>query len=187
MHRPVPALPAYAYQKAVSLVLARNAPGRVFDPAAARAAKQALAERLAAIGSSYVPEGWRVTWRKNLTGCCYHGQQRLAAPRPVTRNALYVFPHECAHAHLHDDAAGRRKPVHVREHEAEQWAHARMREHNIPVPRRLTKRAKDNVARKIARAQAGGAAIDAVAARFADTKKNGELEQMIPLAEGPIS
>jgi hypothetical protein len=93
---------------------------RSFDPAAARAAKQAQAERLAAIGAQYVREGWTVTWRKSLTSRCHFDEKRLAAPRPITRAALYIFLHECAHAHLHADAAGRRKPSHVKEHEAEQ-------------------------------------------------------------------
>jgi hypothetical protein len=142
------------------------------DPVAARAAKIALAERLTAIGQQYVPPGWTVTWRKNLSGRCYHEEKRLAAPRPVTRNALYIFLHECAHAHLHDDAGGRRKPSHVKEHEAEQWAHERMREHGIAVPRRMTARAKAYVARKIGRARARGAkTIDSAAAKFVGVKK----------------
>ena len=57
---------------------------RSFDPAAARAAaKQAQAERLAAIGAQYVPAGWTVTWPKSLSGRCHHDEKRLAAPAPV--------------------------------------------------------------------------------------------------------
>ena len=43
---------------------------------------------------------------------------------------------ERAHAHLHW-AEGHTKPRHVEEMEAEQWAHAKMREHGIAVPRVL--------------------------------------------------
>lgn len=146
---------------------------RRFDPAAARAAKQALAEKLAAIGAQYVPAGWTVSTRTSLTGRCYHDEKRISAPRPVTRNALYIFLHECAHIHLHDDPAGRRKPHHVKEHEAEQWAHARMREHGIAVPRRQTRRAKEYVAQKIRRAEARGAKrIDRAAAKFARGRRS---------------
>lgn len=145
---------------------------RPLDPIAARAAKLALAEKLSAIGARYMPPGWTVTWRKSLTGRCYYDDKRIAAPRPITRNALYIFLHECAHAHLHVDPTGRRKPSHVKEHEAEQWAHARMREHDIAVPRRQTKRAKDYVAHKIKRARARGAkTINTAAAKFAGVAK----------------
>ena len=91
--------------------------------------------------------------------------KRIDAPRPVTRKALYIFLHECAHAHLHVD----RKPkAHVREMEAEMWAHARMREHGIAVPRAMTARAKRYVARKIVQAKRCGAkSIDRKAAQYA--------------------
>jgi hypothetical protein len=158
--------------ESVSVETTRMIARRPFDSVAARAAKQVLAERLTAIGAQYVPSGWTVTWRKSLSGRCHHDEKRLAAPRPVTRKSLYIFLHECAHSHLHDHAVGRRKPSHVKEHEAERWAHARMREHGIAVPRAMTQRAKAYVARKIRQARARGAkTIDAAAARFAGVSK----------------
>jgi hypothetical protein len=89
----------------------------------------------------------------------------LARTSPLTRKSPYIFLHECAHAHLHRDW----KPkAHVREMEAEQWAHEKMWEHGIPVPRDMTKRAKQYVARKIRVAIACAAKrIDANARRFA--------------------
>jgi hypothetical protein len=91
--------------------------------------------------------------------CCFLAEKKIQAPRPVTRKALYIFPHECAHARLH------------REHmemEAERWAHERMREHGIAVPRRQTQGAKWNVARQIRHDVAGGAlSIDPQARRWA--------------------
>jgi hypothetical protein len=135
------------------------------DPAAARAAKQKLAERLLAIALGYVPPGWTVAYRKSLSGGCYLKEKRISAPRPVTRKSLYIFLHECAHAHLH--VVGRSKR-HVEELEAEQWAHARMREHGIAVPRTMTKRAKAYVGRKIDQAKARGAKrINREAEKFA--------------------
>jgi hypothetical protein len=52
--------------------------------------------------------------------------------------------------------------------EAEKWAHEKMRENDVPVPRSMTKRAKEYVAHKIRQAQTHGAKkIDRKAARFA--------------------
>jgi hypothetical protein len=130
-----------------------------------QAARKAAAERFMAIGLQYVPDGWSVVYRKSLSGRASYGPKRIDAPRPVTRKALYIFLHECAHAHLHSIKG---KPRHVEEMEAEQWAHAKMREHGIAVPRIMTVRAKNYVARKIRQAVRRGAKkIDPAAIRFA--------------------
>jgi hypothetical protein len=65
-----------------------------------------------------------------------------------TARSLYVFLHECAHAHL-GHSYNSKLPRHVEEMQAEQWAHEKMREHGVPVPRSQTKRAKAYVRRKI--------------------------------------
>src|SRR5262249_49089806 len=93
--------------------------------------------------------------RRNLSGRAHHSSGLMEAPIPKTRKALYLFLHECAHFALHH--RGRNKPIHVREHEAEQWAHQKMREAGIPVPRTMTARAKKYVAMKIGRAERRGA------------------------------
>lgn len=130
-------------------------------------ARRVAAERFFAIGMAHVPEGWNVKYRKSLTGRCFLRSRQIAAPRPVTRKALYIFLHECAHAHLHANTK-RRSSRHLEETEAEQWAHARMREHGIPVPRAMTQRAKRYVAYKIRQALSRGAkTIDPAASRFA--------------------
>lgn len=130
-----------------------------------QAARKAAAERFTAIAMRYVPEGYTVEWRKSLSGRHYGGAKLIQAPRPLTRKSLYIFLHECAHAHLHRD---RRPKAHVREMEAEKWAHEKMREHGIAVPRTMTRRAKQYVARKIRQAKRSGAkSIDPRAARYA--------------------
>jgi hypothetical protein len=129
-----------------------------------QAARKAAAERFMAIGLQYVPEGWTVKYRKALSGRAYLTSKRIEAPRPVTRKSLYIFLHECAHAHLH---VGSRKKRHVEEMEAEQWAHEKMREHGIAVPRSMTVRAKGYVARMIVKAVRRGAkTIDGAAFRY---------------------
>lgn len=139
-----------------------------------QAARKAAAERFTAIAMQYVPEGWEVVYRKSLSGYCSYGK-RLSVPRPVTRKSLYIFLHECAHAHLHyplwvaGNETKRKLPLaHVREMEAEKWAHDKMREHGVAVPRSMTHRAKRYVARKIKQARRSGAKrIDSEARRFA--------------------
>ena len=95
-----------------------------------QAARRRAAERFTAIALSYVPEGWAVKYRTSLSGRCWYDRKLIDGPKPVTRKSLYIFLHECAHAHLHaplyfqSKSAYRRKPKHVIELEAEQWAHS---------------------------------------------------------------
>jgi hypothetical protein len=130
-----------------------------------QALRKQAAERFTAIATRYVPEGWTIEYHKSLSGRCFLAEKKIQAPRPVTRKALYIFLHECAHAHLHQDAIRER---HVEELEAERWAHERMREHGIAVPRSQSQGAKQNVARQIRRDLADGARrIDPQARRYA--------------------
>lgn len=96
------------------------------------------------------PDNVRVVQlRKNLTGKAYKNGT-LCAPRPVTRKALYVYLHECAHFAL-NHGSGDRKPSYIREMEAEKWAQARMREARIPIPEPMLRGARAYVRRKMAR------------------------------------
>ena len=134
-----------------------------------QAARQAAAERFYAIGMAYLPEGWTYSFRKGLTGACSWRKKHIAAPKPVTRKSLYIWLHECGHAQLHK--ARGKTPRHAEEYEAERWAHARMREHGVAVPRAMTLRAKAYVGRKIEQAEKRGAkTIDARARAFAAWK-----------------
>jgi hypothetical protein len=113
---------------------------------------------------------------KNLTGLSYlrgPNYGRLEAPRPVTRRALQVFLHECAHFALHDYYKIRpNKPRYLEEVEAEQWAFARMREAGIAVPRKALQEARDHVRDAIEKALIRGVRrIEPKAARFAGFKK----------------
>jgi hypothetical protein len=134
------------------------------------AARKAAAERFYTIGMAHLPEGWTYKFRKALSGRAFLDSKRIEAAKPVTRKALYIWLHECAHAHLH---VGSRKPRHVEEMEAEKWAHEKMREHGVPVPKAMTKRAKRYVARKIEQAHVRGAKrIDPAAQAFVGRAKS---------------
>jgi hypothetical protein len=131
-------------------------------------ARRKASERFYAIGMGCLPEGHTFAFRKALSGVHWPERKHIEAPKPVTRKSLYIWLHECAHGHLGHNRSGK-KPSHVIEYEAEQWAHEKMREHGIPVPRAMTKRAKQYVARKIK--QAGPRAkIDPAARRFAKSR-----------------
>jgi hypothetical protein len=74
---------------------------------------------------------------------------RMAVPKPITRRALYVFLHECAHFVLHADYKRNKRPRYLEEFEAETWARDKMREAGIPVPRKEIVRAKEHVAQHL--------------------------------------
>ena len=143
--------------------------GLDFSPTDLQAARKAAAERFYAIGMSYLPAGWTYAFRKSLSGNSDPRKKHINGPKPITRKALYVWLHECGHANLHAD--GKRRPRHVEELEAEQFAHATMRKHGIPVPRISTKTAKYYVAHQIRKAEKRGAKnIDAKARAFTKGK-----------------
>lgn len=117
-------------------------------------ARRAAAERFAAIARKYTPAGVTVSYRKSLSGRAW--RDRIEAPRPVTRRALQIYLHECAHVLL-GHCGNRSKPTHVKEWEAETWSFRVMREEGVPVPRKAILGAKRYVRRKIAQAQKRGA------------------------------
>ena len=106
-------------------------------PIALRGSRERHKRQCCEIALANIPPNVRVVRvRKSLTGRAHLKAGILAGPRPFTRKALYIFLHECAHFALH---GSRRKPRHVEELEAEQWAHARMREAGMLVPRVMTR------------------------------------------------
>jgi len=158
-----------------------------------RAAKARMREACTRAALANTPASVRVIRiRKTLSGRAYNPEE-IAVPRPVTRRALHVFLHECAHvalghvggtkaaqfgptlAHVGPEAAPAapgprpgRKPRHVEEYEAERWAFDRMREAGIAVPRKSLRRAKSYVAYKIRQARRRGAkAVGREAQRWA--------------------
>ena len=89
-------------------------------------------------------------WRTSLTGRASYSKGMIASPKPKTRKALYIYLHECAHFVLHKKKSSKKK--YIQEYEAEKWAHEKMREYGIKVPRDMTKQAKKYVSYKIGQA-----------------------------------
>ena len=115
-------------------------------------ARREAADRFYRVGMAALPEGWTYKHNKSLSGYAMLKTKHLVAPKPVTRKSLYIWLHECGHAQLHGRPA--KKPRHVEEMEAEQFAHRVMREHGIPVPRSMTQRAQRYVAKRSSRPSA---------------------------------
>ena len=119
-------------------------------------ARAEAAERYAQIGRGWFAR-FRVSLRKeraSLTGCAWVRDRAVEAPWPsTTRKRLYILAHEIGHVALRHT---RRLPRYVEEYEAEQFAHALMRETGVAVPRSMTLRAKRYVSRKIAQAHIRG-------------------------------
>jgi hypothetical protein len=131
------------------------------------AARQAATERFLVIAQSLKTDAGVVEHqvRNSLSGYAWPSG-KISAPEGRTRKQLYILAHECGHIALkHFD---RKKPRHVEEMEAEKWAHMKLREYGVAVPRAMTERAKKYVARKIRQAKRRGAKrIDPAAAKYA--------------------
>lgn len=130
-------------------------------------ARRVARERFAAVAIEETPAAIRyIVTRLRLGGRAFG--DHIEAPRPLTRKALYIYLHEIAHVIRGHCDTKCRKPRHLREYEAEKWAHDKMHAHGIAVPRKMTSRAGSYVRRKIRRAQARSAKnIDRQAQVFA--------------------
>ena len=98
-----------------------------------------------AIAAKETPVGVKVVYHKTLSSEASVLTRRISVPRPVTPKALYIYLHELAHVLL-----GHRKdriPVHVAEYHATVWAHRKMKESDIAVPRSVRRGARDYVRR----------------------------------------
>ena len=111
------------------------------------------------IAAKYAPKGIAIKWKRGGKILPAHGvlmHKYMLVPKPVSRDALYVFLHECAHFHLkHFDAdqtddrklklaytGNTAQSLAEQEYEAEQWASHIMQTNGIAVPRGMTRRAR---------------------------------------------
>jgi hypothetical protein len=150
-----------------------------------QAARQAATKRFLDIASALKAEagviGHKVT--RGLSGRAWSNFEYINAPEGRTRKQLYILAHECGHVALNH---GRNKPAHVKEMDAEKWAHDALRRHGVSVPRSMTKRAKQYVATKIYRAERrGGKAHRQRRARICRKRNRTGPERA--MAAGPIT
>jgi hypothetical protein len=81
-------------------------------------------------------------YREGLRGWAYPQRKIIYAAEGRTPEDLYYVAHECAHVALRHD---HQKPLHVREYEAEKWAHEALQTHGVAIPEHTSVDATLNV------------------------------------------
>ena len=108
---------------------------------------------------------------KKIAGLAWVGRGQILAPAGVTRRQLYVLAHECGHIMLHSDPAGQAKPSHVKEHEAETYAHRAFQRYDLEVPEKSAQWARGYVGQWIMKDRAAGIPIYSMADEFASGRR----------------
>ena len=145
-----------------------------------QAARAAARERYAAIAEALKLEAGvtRHYEHKEISGLAFTSEGKILAPAGVTRRQLYVLAHECGHMVLHSAPHTRTKPSHVKEHEAETYAHRAFARYGIEVPDASARWARAYVGQWIMKDRAAGVPICRLAEAFAA----GERCPLEPLA-----
>jgi len=82
---------------------------------------------------------------EDFSGVAYIGTGRIYSPEGRKIVQLYTLAHECGHIFLHNSGAGYAFPGHLKEFEAESYAHQAFIEHGMTVPRWLSESARSYV------------------------------------------
>src|SRR5262245_24241704 len=101
------------------------------------------------------------------SGLAYLDTGRIVSPEGRKIVQLYTLAHECGHIFLHNSGPGYTLPGHVKEFEAESYAHQAFREHGMTLPRRLSKWGRTYVASWIEKDRAANIPIDPRAIAYA--------------------
>jgi hypothetical protein len=120
-------------------------------------------QRFLAVAAKHTPSDVTVKYHNGRGGRAVVEERKIFVPRPSNRDRLHVYLHEVAHIVCKHN---RKKPLHVEEMEAEQWATRVMREEGIPVPLEALEFGKRYVQGKIQTAEWRGEPIDPAARRF---------------------
>lgn len=139
-----------------------------------QAARRAARERYIAIAAAMKAEAGitRHHHFDKIGGLAWSGTGRILAPKGVTRRQLYVLAHECGHNVLHGSAMGMAKPAHVKEHEAETYAHRAFARYGLAVPEKSAQWSRAYVGLWIMKDQAAGVAICPSAADWAAGRRS---------------
>jgi len=139
-----------------------------------QAARRAARERYQLIAEALKAEAGikRHYTHKLIAGLAWSDEAKILAPQGVTRRQLYVLAHECAHVVLHTGPNAVWKPGHIKEHEAETYAHRAFERYGLAVPPQSARWARDYVGEWIMKDQADGIAICPMATEFAAGKRS---------------
>lgn len=120
---------------------------------------------------------------EDLRGLAYLGTGRIYSPEGRNLMELYIVAHECGHIFLQNSAPGCHLPAHVKELEAESYAHQAFREHGMTMPKHLSDWGRRYVGTWIDKDRAEGGMIDPRAVAYAA----GERSPYEPLRAVPAT
>src|SRR5262249_45139768 len=119
--------------------------------------------------------------KEDFGGLAYIGTGRIYSPQGRKIVQLYTLAHECGHIFLHNSGPGYVLPGHIKEFEAETYAHQAFREHGMTVPRRLSSWGRKYVASWIDKDRAANIPIDPRAMAYAAGRRSPyEPLRMVP-------
>jgi Ni/Co efflux regulator RcnB len=144
--------------------------GRRLSPLELQAARRVARERYQLIAEALKREaGVRQHYtQKEISGLAWLQERKILAPNGITRRQLYVLAHECGHIVLHSHSSAWSKPGHVKEHEAETYAHRAFERYGLEVPDKSARWARAYVGQWIMKDRAEGISICAMAEAFAN-------------------
>src|SRR5262245_56256539 len=119
---------------------------------------------------------------KSMSGLAWIGSGKILAPHGITRRQLYVLAHECGHLVLHSSAATRNKPGHIKEHEAETYAHRAFDRYGLEVPEKSAQWARAYVGQWITKDRAAGISVCPMAEAFASGRR--APDEPLPAVDG---
>jgi hypothetical protein len=110
--------------------------------------------------------------KENLAGLAYIGTGGIYSPEGRKIVRLYTLAHECGHIFLHNSGAGYTLPGHVKEFEAESYAHQAFREHGMTLPLKLSNWGRTYVGSWIEKDRATNIPIDPRAMAYAAGRRS---------------
>src|SRR5215472_5086016 len=119
--------------------------------------------------------------KEDFGGLAYIGTGRIYSPEGRKIVQLYTLAHECGHIFLHNSGPGYTLPGHVKEFEAESYAHQAFREHGMTLPLKLSKWGRTYVGSWIEKDRATNIPIDPRAMAYAAGRRSPyEPLRMVP-------
>jgi hypothetical protein len=119
--------------------------------------------------------------KEDFGGLAYIGTGKIYSPEGRKIVQLYTLAHECGHIFLHNSGPGYAFPGHVKEFEAESYAHQAFREHGMTMPRKLSEWGRQYVASWIDKDRAANVSIDPRAMAYATGRRSPyEPLRMVP-------
>jgi hypothetical protein len=120
-------------------------------------------------------------YKEDFGGLAYIGTGKIYSREGRKIAQLYTLAHECGHIFLHNSGPGYAFPGHVKEFEAESYAHQAFREHGMTMPRKLSEWGRQYVASWIAKDRAANFPIDPRAMAYATGRRSPcEPLRMVP-------